>query len=94
MRDRELQALVVQASNDWFGGYLRWFTALPANNAYPRAVMFPLEGTMSLIQQGPFDGETELDVSSSGAGSSVRRSVRRMAFVVAGVGFEPATFGS
>ncbi len=61
MRDRELQALVVQASNDWLGGYLRWFTALPANNAYPRAVMFPLEGTMSLIQQGPFDGEIELD---------------------------------
>ena len=61
MRDRGLEGLVLQASNDWLGGYLRWFTGLPANNAYPRAIMFPLDGTMSLIQQGPFDGVTELD---------------------------------
>jgi Xaa-Pro aminopeptidase len=61
MRDRGIQALVLQASNDWLGGYLRWFAGLPANNAYPRAIMFPLDGTMSLVQQGPFDGVTELD---------------------------------
>jgi Xaa-Pro aminopeptidase len=61
MRDRGIDALVLQASNDWLGGHLRWFTGLPANNAYPRALVFPFEGTMSLVQQGPFDGVTELD---------------------------------
>jgi Xaa-Pro aminopeptidase len=61
MHDRGIDALVAQASNDWLGGYLRWLTGLPANNAYPRAVVFPREGTMSLVQQGPFNGATELD---------------------------------
>lgn len=65
MRDRSIGAIVVQASNDWLGGYLRWFCGLPANNAYPRAVMFPVEGPMSLIQQGPFDGVSELDGADS-----------------------------
>jgi Xaa-Pro aminopeptidase len=61
MRDRSIDALVMQASNDWLGGYVRWFAGLPANNAYPRAVVFPLEGLMSLVQQGPFGGVQELD---------------------------------
>lgn len=65
MRDRGIDALVLQASNEWLGGYLRWFTGLPANNAYPRAILFPLDGPMSLVQQGPFDGVTELDGSDS-----------------------------
>jgi Xaa-Pro aminopeptidase len=65
MRDRAVDAIVVQASNDWLGGYLRWFAGLPANNAYPRAVMFPLEGLMSLVQQGPFGSVTELDGTDS-----------------------------
>jgi Xaa-Pro aminopeptidase len=61
MRDRSIDAIVVQASNDWLGGYLRWFVGLPANNAYPRAAVVPVEGPISLVQQGPFDGVTELD---------------------------------
>ena len=65
MRDRGIDALVLQASNDWLGGHLRWFTGLPANNAYPRAIVFPVDGTMSLVQQGPFDGVTELDGTDS-----------------------------
>ena len=61
MRERAIDALVTQNSNDWLGGYVRWFTGIPATNAYPRSVVFPLEGDMSLVGQGPFGGVNRLD---------------------------------
>ena len=56
MRARRLDALVVQNSSDWVGGYIRWFSNQPATNGYPNSVVFPLEGGMSFIEQGPFGG--------------------------------------
>ena len=53
----DVDALVLQNCNDWLGGYVRWFTGVPANNAYPRAVVFPREGGMTVVEQGPFGGE-------------------------------------
>lgn len=61
MRERALDALVMQSSNDWLGGYVRWFTGVPATNAYPRSLVFPLDGDMSFVGQGPFGGVTRLD---------------------------------
>ena len=65
MRDAGLDALVMQNSNDWLGGYVRWFTGAPANNAYPRSIVFPAEGLMSTVGQGPFGGVTDLDGSNA-----------------------------
>ena len=56
MRSRDIDALVIQNSSDWVGGYLRWFSNQPATNGYSSTVVFPVEGGMSLIDQGPFDG--------------------------------------
>jgi Xaa-Pro aminopeptidase len=56
MRERGIDALVMQNSSDWVGGYVRWFTNQPATNGYPTSVVFPLHGGLSLIEQGPFDG--------------------------------------
>jgi Xaa-Pro aminopeptidase len=56
MRARRIDALVVQNSSDWVGGYIRWFSNQPATNGYPSSVVFPLEGGMSFIEQGPFGG--------------------------------------
>ena len=56
MRSRGIDALVVQNSSDWVGGYIRWFSNQPATNGYPSSLVFPLEGGMSLIEQGPFGG--------------------------------------
>jgi hypothetical protein len=52
MRDRGIDALVMQNSSDWVGGYVRWFTNQPATNGYPTSVVFPLHGGLSLIEQG------------------------------------------
>lgn len=49
-----LDALVMQNHNDWLGGYVRWFTGTPANNAYPRAIVFARDGGMTVVEQGPF----------------------------------------
>jgi Xaa-Pro aminopeptidase len=56
MRERGIDALVMQNSSDWVGGYVRWFTNQPATNGYPTSVVFPLHGGLSLIEQGPFGG--------------------------------------
>lgn len=61
MRSAGIDALVMQCSNDWLGGYVRWFTGQPATHAYPRAVVFPLEGTMTIVEQGPTGGESKFD---------------------------------
>jgi len=56
MAELRIDALVIQNSSDWVGGYLRWFSNQPATNGYPSSVAFPLEGGMSFIEQGPFGG--------------------------------------
>lgn len=62
MREQGLDALVMQNSSDWIGGYVRWFSNQPATNGYPNTIVFPLDEGMSLVEQGPFGGQR---VSSS-----------------------------
>ena len=57
MREQGIDALVMQNSSDWIGGYVRWFSNQPATNGYPNTIVFPLEEGMSLIEQGPFGGQ-------------------------------------
>jgi Xaa-Pro aminopeptidase len=73
MRGLGIDALVVQNSSDWVGGYIRWFSNQPATNGYPSSVVFPLEGGMSLIEQGPFDGLRVMAQAESAATGIARR---------------------
>ena len=59
MRERHIDALVVQNSSDWVGGYIRWFSNQPATNGYPSSLVFPVDQAMSFIEQGPFGGVHE-----------------------------------
>ncbi len=61
MRAQGIDALVMQCSNDFLGGYVRWFSGSPATHAYPRAVLFPLDGLLSVVQQGPAGGVSATD---------------------------------
>jgi Xaa-Pro aminopeptidase len=56
-----LDAVVLQNASDWVGGYVKWFTDLPATNGYPRTVIFHREGPMTMIEMGPFGSRRELD---------------------------------
>jgi Xaa-Pro aminopeptidase len=54
MRERAIDALVMQSANDWLGGYVKWFTDLPATNGYPRTIVFHAADLMTAIEMGPF----------------------------------------
>lgn len=72
MEEREIDALVVQNANDWLGGYVKWFTDIPATNGYPRTVVFPCSGPMTVVEMGVFGGVRDLagqDTLHRGVGS-------------------------
>jgi Xaa-Pro aminopeptidase len=54
MRARNIDALVMQNANDWLGGYVKWFTDIPATNGYPKTVIFHAADPMTLIEMGGF----------------------------------------
>jgi Xaa-Pro aminopeptidase len=71
MREQGIDALIVQNSSDWVGGYIRWFSNQPATNGYPSSLVFPLEGAMSFIEQGPFEGlrrASDAEIETTGIG--------------------------
>src|SRR5580698_11628001 len=73
MSTRGIDALVAQNSSDWVGGYIRWFSNQPATNGYPSSLVFPLEGGMSLIEQGPFGGSKSSSPAELAATGIARR---------------------
>ncbi len=69
MRAYRLDALVLQANNDWLGGYVRWLTDIPATNGYPRSVIFRAEAPMTVVEMGAFKSHRNV------AGDDVNRGV-------------------
>ncbi|MFM9967835.1 MAG: M24 family metallopeptidase [Burkholderiales bacterium] len=57
MRSSGIDALVMQGAQDFMGGYVRWFADQPALMGYPRTIIFPQEGLMTICDVGPFNGE-------------------------------------
>ncbi len=64
MADLGLDALVTQAREDWMGGYVRWLTDVPANNGYPRTVIFFPDRPMTVVEMGAFDTDRATDPAS------------------------------
>lgn len=60
MKARDIDVLIVQATNDWLGGNVKWLTDIPANNGYPRTVLFYADDLMTVIEMGVFDGRRSL----------------------------------
>lgn len=73
MSDMGIDALVLQNSSDWVGGYIRWFSNQPATNGYPSSLVFPSSGGMSLIEQGPFGLVREASAEDAKATGIARR---------------------
>ena len=73
MAQARIDVLLMQSSNDFMGGYVKWFTDLPATHGYPVAVAFPREDRMIVVNMGAF-GQ---DVSFDQQGDAVRRGVGR-----------------
>ncbi len=54
MAEQKIDVLLMQANNDFMGGYVKYFTDIPATNGYPVTVIFPRDEPMTFISQGPF----------------------------------------
>jgi Xaa-Pro aminopeptidase len=57
MKREGVDVLLMQNNNDHMGGYVRWFTDMPATNGYPNSVIFPADDEMTVVMQGPFGGD-------------------------------------
>jgi len=62
MDDAGLEAIIAQSVNNQSGcGYFRWLTDNPNPGSNPQTVIFPAEGPMTVVQQGPSGRERVAD---------------------------------
>jgi Xaa-Pro aminopeptidase len=52
MKEQGIDFLVMQNDNEWLGGYVKWFTDIPARNGYALSVIFPIDDEMTTITCG------------------------------------------
>ena len=57
MKREGVDVLLMQNNNDHMGGYVKYFTDMPATNGYPNTVVFPADDEMTVVMQGPFGGD-------------------------------------
>lgn len=63
MNERGIDALIAQNAKDFTGGYVKWFTDIPAG--YPRTVVLHASDHMSVVEHGPRGKRRELDGNDS-----------------------------
>jgi len=74
MAARGIEALVLQNASDWLGGYVKWFTDVPAHNDYPRTVIFHRDDLMTIVEMGATGRRDQLagkDVDNPGVGEII-----------------------
>ena len=53
MREQKNDYLLMRGDEEFLGGYVRWFTDVPARHGYPYTVIFPKDEEMTIISVGP-----------------------------------------
>jgi len=68
MSARKVDVLLMQNADQFLGGYVKWFTDVPAFMGYPTYVIFPKDDDMTVINIGPRMGvgSSLTNVSSQG----------------------------
>ena len=74
MKQAKIDVLLMQNNNDFMGGYVKYFTDLPASHGYPQTVIFPAEDSMTMIIQSRFGDDQKLPQE----GNWLRRGVKRV----------------
>jgi Xaa-Pro aminopeptidase len=74
MEARKIDVLLMQNNNDHMGGYVKYFTDLPAMFGYPVTVIFPRADRMSVIAQGAIGVSTAIPPEGDG----LRRGVKEL----------------
>ena len=53
MAEKKIDFLIIQNSADYMGGYLKWFTDMPAVHQFTASLLFPRDDEMTTICHGP-----------------------------------------
>jgi Xaa-Pro aminopeptidase len=75
MAERGIDALIVQSARDFTGGYVKWFTDVPAG--YPRTVIFHTTDLMTIVEHGAAGRRREIkggDLDNPGVGEILTTS--------------------
>jgi Xaa-Pro aminopeptidase len=83
MEERGIDVLVMQNNNDFMGGYVKYFTDVPATHGYPGTVIFPRDDRMTVIIQSRFGDDQELPPEGDGYRRGVKRILGAPYFVSA-----------
>ncbi len=83
MEAQHVDVLLMQNNNDHMGGYVKYFTDLPAMFGYPVTVVFPRDDRMSVISQGAIGASVELPPEGDGLRRGLRRSMTTSSFASA-----------
>src|SRR6202167_4517886 len=91
MEREKIDALLMQNNNDYMGGYVKYFTDLPATNGYPLTVVFPRDDLMTMISMGPFDGGGTPTANGDGTARGVKQwfTTRSFASCYYTAGYDP-----
>ena len=73
MERDKIDVLLMQNNNDHMGGYVKYFTDLPATNGYPLTVVFPRDDLMTLVSMGPFGGVNNPAANGDGMSRGVKQ---------------------
>jgi Xaa-Pro aminopeptidase len=52
MREKKIDFLLMRNDEEFLGGYVRWFSDIPARHSFPFTVIFPAHDEMTLISCG------------------------------------------
>ena len=53
MKEEGVDYLLMRNDEEYFGGYVKWFTDIPARHIYPFTVIFPQDDGMTTITSSP-----------------------------------------
>jgi Xaa-Pro aminopeptidase len=81
MQRDKIDVLLMQNNNDHMGGYVKYFTDLPATNGYPQTVVFPRDDLMTLVSMGPFGGASNPAETRDGVRRGVKQWLTTPSFV-------------
>jgi Xaa-Pro aminopeptidase len=88
MEANRIDVLLMQNNNDFLGGYVKYFTDVPASTGYPVTIVFPKDGPMIQISHGTTGMVEDLPPEGDGMIRGVRQV--RMATSFAPVGYSVA----
>jgi Xaa-Pro aminopeptidase len=80
MERDKIDVLLMQNNNDYMGGYVKYFTDLPATNGYPLTVVFPRDDLMTAVGMGPFGGDANPAVNPDGINRGVKQVLTTPSF--------------